>query len=170
MPQSCDPLPFGVDHIKARYHHGATTAGNLALACFSCNTFKASHAAGYDPDSGELTRLFSPRTDVWNDHSHGPELSSLNARYFAASVDTPDVNRQFADGMELDYPILSDPDRRVARAYGVVGASGFASRWTFYIGLDGRIHGIDKEVRAASHGAHVASRLRDLNLQGWSEL
>jgi hypothetical protein len=68
MPQSCDPLPFGIDHIKALYHHGPTSADNLALACFNCNTFKASHVAGYDPDTSELSRLYNPRTDVWSDH------------------------------------------------------------------------------------------------------
>jgi len=49
----------------------------------------------------------------------------------------------------------------VARAYGVLGPSGMASRWTVYIGRDGRILDIDKRVRAASHGADVAERLQE---------
>jgi len=52
----------------------------------------------------------------------------------------------------------------VARAYGVLGASGFASRWTFYIGADGRIVDIDKRVRTASHGREVAARLKELGI------
>ena len=32
------------------------------------NTFKGCHTAGYDPDRGELTRLFHPRTDCWDEH------------------------------------------------------------------------------------------------------
>lgn len=68
MPQSCDPLPFGIDHIKAQYHRGRTSADNLAAACFACNTFKGCHAAGYDPETGELTRLFHPRIDAWDEH------------------------------------------------------------------------------------------------------
>ena len=51
------------------------------------------------------------------------------------------------------FPILSDATKDVARAYGVLAPSGYASRWTFYIGADGRILDIDKKVSAASHGA-----------------
>jgi peroxiredoxin len=36
-----------------------------------------------------------------------------------------------------------------------------ASRWTVYIGRDGRILDIDKQVRAASHGADIAERLQE---------
>jgi thioredoxin-dependent peroxiredoxin len=43
----------------------------------------------------------------------------------------------------------------------VLGATGMASRWTVYIGRDGRILEIDKKVRAASHGADVAERLQE---------
>ena len=85
-------------------------------------------------------------------------------RYFAASVDSPDTNARFAQSLDLDYPILSDPAKDVARAYGVLSASGFASRWTFYIGVDGRIRDIDKNVTAASHGAAVAVALTRLGV------
>jgi len=82
-------------------------------------------------------------------------------RYFAASVDAPQTNAKFAASIGADYPILSDPTKAVARAYGVLGPSGMASRWTFYIGRDGRILDIDKAVRAATHGADVAERLME---------
>jgi peroxiredoxin Q/BCP len=82
-------------------------------------------------------------------------------RYFAASVDGLETNAKFAASLGIDYPILSDPTKAVARAYGVLSASGMASRWTFYIGRDGRILDIDKKVHAASHGADVARRLQE---------
>ena len=91
-------------------------------------------------------------------------FSRANVQCFAASVDTPQVNAEFASALGLSYPILSDPDRTVARAYGVLAASGFASRWTFYIATDGRIIHIDKHVRAASHGSDVAARLMELGI------
>jgi thioredoxin-dependent peroxiredoxin len=50
----------------------------------------------------------------------------------------------------------------VASAYGVLAPSGFANRWTFYIGRDGRILDIDKQVSARSHGSDVAARLASL--------
>ena len=89
-------------------------------------------------------------------------LGPLKVRYFGASVDTPETNRRFAASLGIDYPILSDPDRTAARAYGVIGKSGFPSRWTFYIGRDGRILEIDKRVRVTTHGTDVAARLTEL--------
>jgi peroxiredoxin Q/BCP len=93
-----------------------------------------------------------------------PALRCFTVKYFGASVDPPVTNRNFARSMGIDYPILSDPGGTVARAYGVLGASGFAHRWTFYIGPDGRILDIDKHVRVSSHGEDVATRLGGLNV------
>lgn len=85
--------------------------------------------------------------------------------YFAASVDEPEVNAEFAKSLGIDYPILSDPTKATARAYGVLGASGFARRWTFFIGGDGRIVAIDTHVSARSHGRDVRARLKALGVQ-----
>jgi peroxiredoxin Q/BCP len=97
--------------------------------------------------------------------ANGASLRALNVRYFAASVDPAEANAKFAASLGIDYPILSDVTKDVARAYGVLSPSGFASRWTFYIGADGRILDIDKKVSVASHGADVAARLAELRVQ-----
>jgi peroxiredoxin Q/BCP len=53
----------------------------------------------------------------------------------------------------------------VARAYGVASAlMPWASRWTFYIGRDGRILYIDKDVNASTAGEDVAARLQALGI------
>jgi peroxiredoxin Q/BCP len=93
-------------------------------------------------------------------------LRRLDASYFAASVDTAEANTRFAASLGIGYPILSDPTKEVARAYGVLAPSGFASRWTFYIGADGRILDIDKKVSPASHGREVVARLNQRRVQG----
>jgi thioredoxin-dependent peroxiredoxin len=60
---------------------------------------------------------------------------------------------------------LSDPSRKVATAYGVVDEDQpFASRWTFYIGADGRILYIDKKVSPQEHGRNVAAKLAELGV------
>jgi peroxiredoxin Q/BCP len=87
-------------------------------------------------------------------------LRKRGFRIFAASVDAEKTNREFAESLGLTYPILSDPAKAVARAYGVLTSSGYASRWTFYIGADGRILDIDKKVNAAAHGVDVLERVR----------
>ena len=85
--------------------------------------------------------------------------------YFAASTDKPETNRDFAVSLEADYPILSDPDKKVARAYGVASTlKPWASRWTFYIGRDGRILYIDTDVNPSTAGADVAARLEALRI------
>jgi peroxiredoxin Q/BCP len=67
--------------------------------------------------------------------------------------------------VEADYPILSDPDKRVARAYGVVDDQHpLAARWTFYIGPDGRILAIDSGVRPRTAGEDVVKRLEELKI------
>jgi peroxiredoxin Q/BCP len=85
--------------------------------------------------------------------------------YFAASVDAPEINAEFAKSLELDFPILSDPGKQVAAAYGVVNAERpLAYRWTFYIGKDGRILAIDKKVTPATAGKDVAAKLTELGI------
>jgi peroxiredoxin Q/BCP len=91
-------------------------------------------------------------------------LNGPNVQFFAASVDSAETNAEFGAALDLGYPILSDASRDVARAYGVLGASGFASRWTFFIGLDGRVLDVDRSVRTVSHGADVLARLTALGI------
>lgn len=81
------------------------------------------------------------------------------------SVDTPETNKSFAQSLGVDYPLLSDPTKAVAMAYGVVDADQpFPSRWTFFIGLDGRIMHIDTQVNPATHGKVIVSKLSELGV------
>ena len=85
--------------------------------------------------------------------------------YFAISVDPPETNKAFAQSLAVDYPLLSDPTKQVATAYGVVDEDQpFASRWTFYIGVDGRILHIDKQVSPTTHGKAIAAKLAELGI------
>ena len=54
---------------------------NLAYACFDCNRAKGSDIASIDPDTGILTPLFSPRTQVWSEHFrvNGPVIEARTA-------------------------------------------------------------------------------------------
>jgi peroxiredoxin Q/BCP len=85
--------------------------------------------------------------------------------YFAASTDTAEKDKEFAESLGADYPILADPDKKVAEAYGVLmPVVGFAKRWTFYIGKDGKILAIDKDVKVDTAGADVAAKLGELGV------
>jgi HNH endonuclease len=63
-----NPYRHEVDHVTAEKHGGPTDLGNLAYACFQCNRSKGSDLASLDPQSGEITLLFHPRTQVWGEH------------------------------------------------------------------------------------------------------
>jgi peroxiredoxin Q/BCP len=92
-------------------------------------------------------------------------LHELNVAYFTASVDTPSENERFAKSLDLDYPILSDPDKTVAREYGVLKADGkVTNRWTYYIDKEGKIKEIDKKVNAPQAGPDIAAKLKELGL------
>ena len=85
--------------------------------------------------------------------------------YFAASIDRESTNRKFAEALALDFPILSDPEKRVARAYGVLRGLGmFTARHTFYIASDGTIQLVDEDVKPSSAGDDVARRLAELGV------
>jgi thioredoxin-dependent peroxiredoxin len=81
-------------------------------------------------------------------------------------VDSPEVNKKFAQSLSVDYPILSDPEKRVAKAYGVVhGIRLWPERWTFYIGKDGKILYVDKKIKTQSAGEDVSKKLKELGVE-----
>jgi peroxiredoxin Q/BCP len=89
------------------------------------------------------------------------------------SVDTPETNKAFAEKEQADFPILSDPTKTVANAYGVINAPSpaqpnppaFASRRTFYIGPDGTILHIDTRPGTQNAGENVVARLKELGVK-----
>lgn len=68
LSQAFDDRPFEIDHVIARKHQGPTVAGNLALSCFRCNSFKGPDISGLDPNTRRLTPLFNPRRHKWDRH------------------------------------------------------------------------------------------------------
>lgn len=81
MPDSESTYPHEPDHIIAVRHSGPTTAMNLAYACFECNRAKGTDISSLDPETGALTPLYNPRTQVWSEHFrfNGPMIEPLSA-------------------------------------------------------------------------------------------
>ncbi len=94
----------------------------------------------------------------------GDLIRRYQAAYFMASVDPVDENAKFAAEQQADFPLLSDPTKETARAYGVLNAVGMAHRWTFYIGVDGRILAIDRSVNPATSAEDIAATLGELGV------
>jgi peroxiredoxin Q/BCP len=92
-------------------------------------------------------------------------IREFDVAYFAASVDDPETNRRFAKSLEADYPILSDPEKTAAEAYGaLMPERGVARRWTFYVGMDGKILFVDRAVQPLTAGRDIAARLAELGV------
>lgn len=68
MSQEYDVFPFQIDHIISLKHHGSSEVTNLAFSCYNCNSYKGPNIAGIDPETDEITRLFHPRRDRWDEH------------------------------------------------------------------------------------------------------
>ena len=100
---------------------------------------------------------------------HGDMIKKYNAKYFMISVDPLDGeqgNKAFAAAHNADFPLLSDPTKDTANAYGVINAQrGFANRWTFYIDKAGKITAIDKEVKPATSAEDMAAMLKQLGVE-----
>jgi peroxiredoxin Q/BCP len=71
---------------------------------------------------------------------------------------------QVVEKKEADFPILSDPTKKVATAYGVLNQRGIANRWTFYIGKDGKIAAIDTAVKPESSAEDMIAKLHELGV------
>jgi peroxiredoxin Q/BCP len=85
--------------------------------------------------------------------------------YFAASVDDVETNTKFAESLGADFPILSDADKKVAAAYGVLRPDGGVSnRWTYYVGPDGKVLAVDKQIDVKTAGADIAKKLAELGV------
>jgi peroxiredoxin Q/BCP len=96
-------------------------------------------------------------------HESGEAIKRFDVVYFMASVDDAAKNKSFAEQEQADFPLLSDPERTVALAYGVVTSpTGVAKRYTFYIGGDGKILFVDKMVKTATAGTDLAAKLAEL--------
>lgn len=96
---------------------------------------------------------------------NGHLIREYDVTYFMASVDPLSENEGFATETEADFPLLSDEDKSVAKAYGVLNFLGFAKRHTIYIGVDGRVLKIDKKVKPATSAEDMAATLGELGVK-----
>lgn len=95
---------------------------------------------------------------------NGHLLKELDVTYFMASVDPLATNKEFAAENEADFPLLSDPSKEVAKAYDVLAFYGVPKRHTIYIGKNGKILYIDRDIQAATSAEDMAARLKDLGI------
>lgn len=82
---------------------------------------------------------------------------------FGVSVDSKEAIKKFIDEYGLNFPLLSDKEKKVCKSYGVLNLLGFAKRVTFIIDKEGRIAHIIDNVDVNTHSKDVfeiASKLK----------
>ena len=95
----------------------------------------------------------------------GYMIKKFNAVYMMASVDDLDDNMEFAKKNKADFPMMSDPTKEVTKSYDVLNWLRVASRVTFYIGKDGKILHIDKDVNPETAAEDIAKNLELLKIE-----
>jgi peroxiredoxin Q/BCP len=91
------------------------------------------------------------------------EFAAVGAQRVGISADPVDRQKAFDDKHDLGYPLLSDPDRSIASAYGVKRwwLPGVAKRQTFVIGTDGAlVDVISSETDMEAHADQALETLR----------
>ena len=86
----------------------------------------------------------------------------LDVAVLGVSLDDKDSHEAFAKKYNLPFPLLSDIDGKVAKAYGSLGGFGpvrYAKRHTFIIDPDGRIAQVWRKVSPATHGTELLEAL-----------
>ncbi len=109
------------------------------------------------------------------------KLTELGATVVGISGDRPEGLKAFKGSNRLNFPLLSDPDGKVAAKFGVPTSKGgtfsrevdgktiqiergvTAARWTFIIDRDGRVVYKDTQVDPAGDGEAVLKALQRLS-------
>ena len=95
---------------------------------------------------------------------NGHLIREFDVDYFMVSTDPISDNADFAAANGADFPMLSDPTKQTAKAYGVLHERGFAMRHTFYIDANGTILAIDRAVQPATAAEDIAATLAQLEM------
>jgi peroxiredoxin Q/BCP len=88
------------------------------------------------------------------------ELAARGVDVFGVSFDAVPKNAAFVEKYGFNFPLLSDTDRAVGKAYGALlePDAPRARRVSYLIGADGRVektYGFDVKMDAAAHPAEV---------------
>lgn len=97
-------------------------------------------------------------------------LRKQGAEIYGISTDTVDKQAAFHKEHKLQFPLLADPDAKVANSYGVkFPVVKIAKRWTFIVDSELKIRNIDTEVDPLLDAKNVGETLKKLGAKGEPE-
>jgi peroxiredoxin Q/BCP len=97
------------------------------------------------------------------------EIAELGAKVFGVSPDSVESHAKFREKHDLNFPLLADPDHRVAEKYGawreknMYGKKSMGiQRSTYLIGGDGKVAQVWKRVKVDGHDDQVIEAIKAL--------
>ena len=126
--------------------------------------------------AGNLVLYFYPKDmtpgctiEACSFRDHTREIRALGAQVAGISADAPTSHAKFADKYDLKFPLLSDPENRVTRAYGVYKKKSLygrefmgIERSTFIIDRSGVIRKVFPKVKVDGHSEQVLAALKEI--------
>lgn len=88
----------------------------------------------------------------------------LGAEIIGVSLDSIQSHDRFTKKYALTFPLISDKEKRVANAYGVLKDAGLSTnRVTFIIDKNGKVAKIFPKVDVSKHTEEVVAALKELS-------
>lgn len=98
------------------------------------------------------------------------KLAKSDAKVFGVSPDDVESHVKFRDKYSLNFPLLADPDHKIAEKYGawreknMYGKKSMGiQRSTFVIDADGKVAKVWKRVKVDGHDEQVLAALAELD-------
>ncbi len=92
------------------------------------------------------------------------QIRSMDAEIVGVSLDSVESHKKFIAKYRLTFPLISDKEKHIARAYGVLSDTGTSTnRITFLIDKNGKIAKIFPKVDVTRHTKEVAAALGELS-------
>jgi thioredoxin-dependent peroxiredoxin len=91
-------------------------------------------------------------------------LEEYGIQVLGVSTDGVKSHENFKNKYGLNFPLLSDKDKSLVKAYGVESMFGSARRETFLIDKSGNIRYIWTKVKADSHADEIIEKAKELGL------
>jgi peroxiredoxin Q/BCP len=86
------------------------------------------------------------------------KFTQNNIPVLGISTDDKPAIKKFIDDYKLNFPLLSDADKKVSKEYGVVGISGYDKRITFIVDKNSKIADVMEVKDIANHSKTVLEK------------
>jgi thioredoxin-dependent peroxiredoxin len=90
-------------------------------------------------------------------------VRKMGAEIIGVSLDSVESHKKFASKYKLPFPLISDKEKRIAQAYGVLRDTGTSTnRVTFIIDKAGKVAKIFPKVDVTKHTEEVVQALKTI--------